>query len=138
MIQPAGYSETPLAKKLGIKSGFTIRLIAVPDYYFELFSDFPEKVIFSNEINVKKDLIHSFVLSRELLDSHLVDLKKEIVPNGSIWISWYKKSAKMNTNVTEDFIRNKAIENGLVDVKVCALNHLWSALKLVIPVKNRK
>jgi hypothetical protein len=65
-------------------------------------------------------------------------LKNEIVPNGMIWISWPKKSSKIRTDVTEDVIRHLALTNGLVDIKVCAIDDIWSGLKLVIPVKDRK
>lgn len=84
-----------------------------------------------------KDFINYFETSAEKLHSTLPELKKELQPNGLIWISWYKKSAKMRTDITEDIIRDIAIKNGLVDVKVCAVVEVWSVLKLVIPLKHR-
>jgi hypothetical protein len=137
MNSKTGYSGSPLAKKLGIKSGLKIKLIDMPEEYFSFFDDFPQEIEIIENPSVKKDLIHAFIINGQLLESLLVELKKEIVPNGTIWISWYKKSAKMNTDITEDLIRKLAIENGLVDVKVCAVNEQWSGLKLVIPIKNR-
>jgi hypothetical protein len=134
----SGYSGTPLAKKLGIKEGFTIRLVNEPENYEKLFSDFPDNVLISNDLTLKKDLIHAFVTETKIIDELLFTLKNEIVQNGIIWISWYKKAAKMPSDVNEDIIRNMAIETGLVDVKVCAVDDLWSGLKLVIPVKNRQ
>ncbi len=132
-----GYSGTPLAKKLGIKTGNIIRLINEPIYYKTLFDDFPPNVFINNDITLKKDLIHAFVTDASCLDELLFLLKNEITQNGIIWISWYKKAAKMVSDVDEDIIRKKAMEAGLVDVKVCAVDELWSGLKLVIPVKNR-
>jgi hypothetical protein len=137
-MENIGYSGTPLAQKLGIKSGFTIKLINQPHYYFDLFEEFPQNCIFSDDNSCTKDLIHAFVIEVDELESLIYFLKKEIKPNGAIWVSWYKKSAKMNSKITEDIIRKLAIEIGLVDVKVCAVDEKWSALKLVIPLKNRK
>jgi hypothetical protein len=134
----AGYSETPLAKKLGIKSNFRIRLIDPPAYYFKLFSDWPEEVNILHENKTKKNFIHYFVTQASALKKNIRSLRNELEPNGMLWVSWYKKSAKMPTDVTEDFIRNLALANGLVDIKVCAVDELWSGLKLVIPVKERK
>ncbi len=134
----AGYSETPLAKKLGIKAGFRIRLINTPEYYFKLFSDFPVEVKIIKAKSSEIDLIHYFTTKAEVLTHDLLSLKKQLHPNGMIWVSWYKKSAKIPTDVTEDLIRNTALKNGLVDIKVCAVDELWSGLKLVIPIKDRK
>jgi len=132
----AGYSATPLAKKLGIKPGFVILLVNAPDYYFNLFTDFPADVTLS-QCKTGIDFIHCFVSQRDELTNEIPRLKKQLRPNGMIWISWYKKSSKIPTDVTEDIIRAEAIKNGLVDIKVCAVNELWSGLKLVIPVKDR-
>jgi len=132
----AGYSGTPLAKKLGIKEGFRIALYNQPDYYFALFTDFPENVKVINKAPV--DLIHCFVTEEKKLSGDIIKLKSSIQPNGAIWISWPKKSSKVATDVTEDVIRNIALKNGLVDIKVCAVDNTWSGLKLVIPVKDRK
>jgi hypothetical protein len=134
----AGYSGTTLAKKLGIKSGFTIRLINQPDYYFELFTDFPEEVNISKTAKAPKDLIHFFTKESKELQQKIIALRNEIVQNGAIWISWPKKASKVPTDITEDFVRDLALKNGLVDIKVCAVNEIWSGLKLVIPVKDRK
>jgi hypothetical protein len=132
----AGYTSTPLAKKLGIKSGFRVALINVPPYYFELFEDLPEINKVTDD-KVKKDLIHFFVKESSELLRDLKRLKKEIVPNGTIWVSWPKKASKVATDITEDLIREHALKIGLVDVKVCAVDEVWSGLKLVIPVAMR-
>lgn len=136
-MQTTGYSGTPLAKKLGIKSGFKIRLVNEPKYYFDLFTDMPEHVIVMNDKKSKKNLIHYFVLTANNLNKDIIALKNEIESNGVIWVSWPKKSSKIISDITEDFIRNLALANGLVDVKVCAVDEIWSGLKLVIPLKDR-
>lgn len=133
----AGYSSTPLAKKLGIKAGNKIKLINAPEYYFELFADMPDDVDHTGSHKLN-DLVHFFTKDSKELNKLLPKLKKEIVQNGIIWVSWPKKSAKVVTDVTENMIRDLALANGLVDVKVCAVDDIWSGLKLVIPVKDRK
>ncbi|HVX25591.1 MAG TPA: hypothetical protein VHB70_04580 [Parafilimonas sp.] len=134
----AGYSSTPLAKKLGIKNGFKIRLINQPDHYFNLFTDLPTDIQILTDKKTKKNFIHLFVKNMNEFEKNIHELKNEIEPDGIIWVSWYKKSAKILTDVTEDKIRNTALSIGLVDIKVCAVDEVWSGLKLVIPVKDRK
>lgn len=134
----SGYSRTALGKKLGIKENFTIRLINIPANYFDLFADWPPNIKIVKDPDVKKNFIHYFTKESSEFYSLLPLLKKEIVMNGMIWVSWPKKVSKVLTDVTEDIIRNYALEIGLVDIKVCAVNHVWSGLKLVIPVKSRK
>lgn len=132
-----GYSGTPLARKLGIKEGFKIRLVNHPGYYFKLFDDFPNNVIIEIDKKIKKNLIHFFTKDALELNDNIVLLKNEIEVDGMIWISWPKKASKILTDITEDTIRNLALKNGLVDIKVCAIDEIWSGLKLVIPVKDR-
>ncbi|TWJ00807.1 Protein of unknown function (DUF3052) [Mucilaginibacter frigoritolerans] len=135
--QTAGYSGTPLAKKLGLKAGFNIRLINAPEGYFDLFTDLPINLDLSDNESAKKDFIHFFVMNENEYISKLPVLKKQIKPDGMIWVSWPKKASKVNTDITENTIRSYAIQIGLVDIKVCAVNEIWSGLKLVIPVKER-
>jgi hypothetical protein len=136
-MKAAGYSGTPLAKKLGIKEKYKIRLINEPVYYLQLFTDMPENVEIISDKKIKKNFIHFFALNGKDLDKNIVLLKNEIVPNGIIWVSWPKKSSGVISDVNEDLIRNVALSNGLVDIKVCAVDETWSGLKLVIPVKDR-
>ena len=136
-LQSSGYSGTPLAKKLGIKQGFKIMLLNAPEYYFDLFTDLPPNLDLKNDPGSKKDLIHFFTKQEDEYFKSLPFLKGQIKPNGMIWVSWPKKSSKIITDVTEDTIRNYAIKTGLVDIKVCAVDEIWSGLKLVIPVKDR-
>ena len=137
-MKPSGYSGTPLAKKLGIKAGFKIRLIHQPDHYFDLFSDMPDGITEVMDKKVKKNLIHYFTMSAAELTRDLSSLRSEIEPDGMIWVSWPKKAAKIKTDVTEDVIRDLALSIGLVDVKVCAIDEIWSGLKLVIRLKDRQ
>lgn len=133
----AGYSQTPLAKKLGLKQGFVIRLVNEPAHFFSLFTDYPAGISVEENHAVKKDFIHFFTTSEKQLKQQLALLKTELVANGMLWVSWQKKSAKLKTDVTEDVIRNHSLSIGLVDIKVCAIDEIWSGLKLVIPVKDR-
>jgi len=136
-MNSTGYSGTPLAKKLGIKEGFKIRLVNPPAYYFDLFTDMPECISIVTDIETKKNFIHYFATMAKNLENDITLLKDEIEKDGIIWVSWYKKSSKIPSDITENFIRNLALSNGLVDIKVCAVDEVWSGLKLVIPVKDR-
>ena len=136
-MAPSGYSGTPLAKKLGVKDRFKIRLVNEPAYYFDLFTDFTEHVqILTNKKNTK-NLVHYFTKKSTELHKDIQSLRQEIYPSGLLWISWPKKASKIETDVTEDIIRNVALANGLVDIKACAIDEIWSGLKLVVPVKDR-
>ncbi|WP_295796120.1 DUF3052 domain-containing protein [Mucilaginibacter sp.] len=136
-VQPAGYSGTPLAKKLGIKAGFNMVLINAPEHYFSLFTDLPADLTINNGEPAAKDFIHFFTKQKDEYLNLLPELKGQIKPNGMIWVSWPKKASKVATDITEDIIRNFALQNGLVDIKVCAVDEVWSGLKLVIPVAER-
>ncbi len=134
---PAGYSGTPLVNKLGIKPGMKILLINPPaDYYTLIETDIRDQQVEKNEI---PELVHLFVKTKKEFESAMKQLKPTCIKNTSvtIWVSWYKKSAKIPTDVTEDVIRNYALKNDLVDVKVCAVSELWSGLKLVVPLSKR-
>ena len=133
----SGYSGTPLIKKLGIKEGFRVRTLNAPAYYWSLLGALPPKVSILDETKEMADFIHLFVKSIAELESQLPILKDQIEKNGMIWVSWYKKSAKIPTDVTEDVIRDTALTLGLVDVKVCAVDEQWSGLKLVWRKENR-
>jgi len=136
-MSPTGYSNTNLAKKLGIKPGFFIKLINPPDYYFDLVEDLPDDIEYDSEDDIKKDMIHFFTKDINELYALLGNLKNEIKQNGCIWVSWPKKASNVSTTVNGDVIRNLAVNIGLIDAKVCAVDEIWSGLKLVIPVKLR-
>ncbi len=135
---PAGYSGTALIKKLGIKENFKISLYNIPADYFNLIKKIPSGVQILKGLKIKKDFIHYFTKQAESLVQVLPGLKQEIEADGMIWISWPKKSSKVYTDLTEDGVRATALKSGLVDVKVCAVDKVWSGLKLVIPVKERR
>src|SRR4051812_37462880 len=100
----AGYSGTPLAKKLGIKTSSKVMLINVPDYYMQLFTDMPADVYFVDDADIKKDLVHFFTKSKDELLTNLPQLMNQIKPDGIIWVSWPKKASKVVTDITEDVI----------------------------------
>ncbi len=133
----AGYSGTPLMKKLGIKPGMRVLVINKPhDYYKLLEMDISDQSMKKNET---PDLVHLFVKNTKEFEAEMKMLKPlcKQNPNITIWVSWYKKAAKIETDITEDVIRNYALKNDLVDVKVCAVSDIWSGLKLVVPVAKR-
>lgn len=130
----AGYSGTPLIKKLGIKPEMKLLLINQPGYYFELLGeDLSNQVIKS----APADLVHIFATSRKELENHFYAVIKKLPSTASVWISWYKKSAKIPTDITEDTIREIVLPKGWVDVKVCAVSDIWSGLKIVKRVSQR-
>ncbi len=132
-----GYSGTPLAQKLGIKSGHTVLTLNAPGNYKTLLGDPYDIKIIADKPAGKPAIIHLFTNSRDELFSKLADLRNVIPPDGSIWVSWYKKAAKLPTEISEDTVREAALPLGLVDVKVCAIDEKWSGLKLVIRRENR-
>lgn len=137
-MKTTGYSGTPLAKKLGIKEKSRIKLYGQPEHYFKLFTDFPSDVKIVKGKKEKKDFIHYFTKSADQLNEDMKSLRAEMEQNGMIWISWPKKSSKIPTDLDENGVREIALRNGLVDVKVCAIDEIWSGLKLVIRLKDRK
>lgn len=133
----AGYSGTPLIKKLGIKPESIVLLINQPGNYFDLLeTDISDQLCKKNSI---PDLIHLFVVTNKEFENEMKKVKIVCKKNPAvtIWVSWYKKSAKISTDITEDVIRNYALKNDLVDVKVCAVSDIWSGLKLVVPLAKR-
>ena len=137
MIMTAGYSGTPLAKKLGIKEDFLVGAVNAPANYEELLQPLPAGAVVDHSLKPDADIIHFFTNSRNELFGGLAEYRHSIKQNGSIWVSWYKKAAKLPTEITEDIVREAAFPLGLVDVKVCAIDEKWSGLKLVIRGENR-
>lgn len=128
----SGYSGTPLAKKLGIKAGSTVVVAGAPSSYRTLLEPLPASVTFARKVTDAVDLVHLFVTRRSRLQSSLALYRAVIKPNAMIWTSWPKKSSKVPTDITEDTIREVALPMGFVDVKVCAVDEVWSGLKLVV------
>jgi len=129
----AGYSGTPLWKKLGYKSGVSAYVEGEPSNYISLLT-LPADVVVTWLPRAKSDIefVHLFATSASQLKSKLESVRKRIVPGGVIWVSWPKKSSGVTSDITEDTIRDLALPMGLVDVKVCAVDEVWSGLKLVI------
>ena len=137
MATNAGYSETPLIKKLGIKDDWWILLIDPPADYFDwLQADLSGRLCGPRQV---PDFVHLFAGSREAFEKAMPAILQASIKNPRlvIWVSWYKKSSGRSTNLSEDFIRHFALANGLVDIKVCAVSKDWSGLKLVVPVAKR-
>jgi hypothetical protein len=132
-----GYSGTPLVQKLGIKSGDTVQTLNAPENYRTLLGDPYDIKIIADKPVGKPNVIHLFTNSRDELFTKLADLRNVITQDGAIWVSWYKKAAKLPTEITEDTVREAALPIGLVDIKVCAVDEQWSGLKLVIRKENR-
>ncbi len=133
----AGYSGTPLAKKLGYKPCFRVFVDNVPDNYHALVDPLPEHVEFVEKLQADLDMIHLFTVSKKELAAKLKHYVKKIKAAGMIWVSWPKKASKVATDITEDVIREVIESTSLVDVKVCAVDEVWSGLKLVIRVEHR-
>jgi len=129
---PAGYSGTPLAKKLGIKASSHVMLLDAPEDYADLLKPLPDGVLFEKTASPRVDIAHIFVTRKEELAKHLSSLRRKLKPEAALWVSWPKKASKVPTTVTEDIIREVALPLGFVDIKVCAVSEVWSGLKLVI------
>jgi hypothetical protein len=134
----AGYSGTPLAKKLGIKPDHRLYVENGPADYLQLVEPLPDGVTLVERLAGKVDMIHLFTKQAAELAARLPRYRNRIVEDGVVWVSWPKKAAKIPTDVTEDVIREIALPLGLVDTKVCAVDEIWSGLKLVIRLENRK
>ena len=134
----AGYSKTPLAQKLGIKSGMTVVALAAPADYRKQLAPLPAEVSFSDKAARGDNFIHLFVSERRTLEKELKRLRSLLDDAGILWISWPKKSSGVATDITEDVIREVCLPLGFVDVKVCAVDETWSGLKLMIRRENRK
>lgn len=132
-MNPAGYSKRSLADKLGIKPGMRVAVINAPEGY-----PLPAGVKRVDPPAQPLDFIHLFTINRAELEKRLPDLKAMLVPNGALWISWYKKASKVPTDLDENVIREIGLEQGLVDVKVAAVDEVWSALKFVYRLKDRR
>ena len=136
-MSTTGYSGTPLLKKLDIKPEMKVLLVNQPDDYYSLLTiNISDQLCKKNET---PDFVHLFVKTEKEFISEMKKLKSICKKNSSIviWVSWYKKAAKIVTDVTEDTIRNYALQHNLVDVKVCVVSEVWSGLKLVVPVSKR-
>lgn len=127
----SGYSSTPLAKKLNLKDGFRVYRHDMPASVRQEIAEHKLDLIdvaYADEL----DAAHLFVTEADILRKLLADLRTTMAQNGMIWVSWPKRASKRPTDITEDVIRHIALPMGLVDIKVCAVDEVWSGLKLVI------
>jgi len=128
----AGYSGTPLTKKLGFKERSLVLLVDAPKDYVHLVAPMPAGVQFISKPSRNVDIAHVFVSRRSTLSMRLSQLRETLNVHATIWVSWPKKAAKVPTDITEDTIREVALPLGFVDIKVCAVTDIWSGLKLVV------
>jgi hypothetical protein len=134
----AGYSGTPLPQKLGLKPNEQVVLINAPGDYAELLGEIPPGIVFSERMKTGARFVHLFATKRTELKKKLGALRKQLADDGTLWVSWPKKSAGVPTDVTEDVIRAVALPLGFVDIKVCAVDETWSGLKLMVRRTDRQ
>jgi len=133
----AGYSGTPLVKKLGIKEGFRVALVGAPNGFRSELLDLPARVHFVTSVTVELDLILFFATTQLELTRNFPRLAAKLTPTGMLWIAWPKKASGVASDLSDNAVREIGLDAGLVDVKVCAVNEIWSGLKFVIRVKDR-
>ncbi len=132
-MKSAGYSGTPLSKKLGIKPGSVVFPIGQPRDYKSWLAPLPDAVKFTSKApSGGADIVHLFVKSLAEYRKQLPKARKAMKTDGGLWVSWYKQSAGTPTDVTGDVVRSRALKTDLVDVKVCAVTDEWSGLKFVV------
>lgn len=128
----AGYSGTPLTQKIGIKAATRVLPLGAPVPYDRLVGSWPRGAYVETRLTQATDIVHLFSTSRTELTKHLRALRTRIRPDAAVWVSWPKRTSGRQTDLTEDAIRAVALPLGFVDVKVCAVDEIWSGLKLVI------
>jgi hypothetical protein len=131
-MSTAGYSGTPLAKKLNLRDGMRVWFDAMPESVADEIDEYALDLRFADDPAKGVDAAHIFVTERAVLAQRLTALRDQIENDGQVWVSWPKQAAKVQTDVTEDTVREIALPLGFVDTKVCAIDAVWSGLKLVI------
>ncbi|HJP32273.1 MAG TPA: DUF3052 family protein [Candidatus Latescibacteria bacterium] len=137
MAKNVGYAKRSLIDKLGLKSGHRACFHGAPDDYESTLGVLPEEVTVVRQLRGEFDFIQFFTDRRAVLGKRLPALKKALKKDGMLWVSWPKKASGVPTDVTEDVVRETALGNGLVDVKVAAVDDVWSGLKLVYRKRDR-
>ncbi|WP_309623268.1 DUF3052 family protein [Novosphingobium sp.] len=127
-----GYSTTPLAKKLSLRDGMRVWFDGMPEDVFDEIAEYALELMFVANPAEGIDAAHVFVTERSALDARLTSLRHQITPDGQVWVSWPKQASGVASDVTEDTIRELCLPLGFVDTKVCAVDDVWSGLKLVI------
>jgi hypothetical protein len=133
----AGYSGTPLPQKLGIKAGTRLGLFNAPKGFDRTLGKLPDGVKTTNRLGGSLDVAVFFTDSGSELSRRFGSLAKAVSPSGGLWVSWPKKSSGVKTDLDENAVRAIGLEAGLVDVKVCAIDEIWSGLKFVVRLKDR-
>ncbi len=133
----AGYSKTPLVQKLGIKAGQKAVILNAPRGYRKTLGALPEGASIAESLSSEAEFIHLFTTERDELETKFAGLKRKLALHGALWISWPKGAAKVETDLNENIVREIGLKNGLVDVKVCAVDEVWSGLKFVYRLKDR-
>jgi len=133
----AGYSGTPLMKKLGVKEGFSVGLVNAPKTFRKDLGRLPAKAKIVASLSGPLDLVVLFAESATGLASRFAILAEKLNPNGSLWLAWPKKSSGVLTDLSFDVVQRIGLDCGLVDVKICAIDETWSGLKFVYRVKDR-
>ena len=136
----AGYSGTPLARKLGVRAGHTVVVLGAPEGFVTLLreGEFPEDAVLHTAAEKQPaDVVVFFTKSESELRRAIARLEKSITPAGGLWIAWPKRASGVTTDMTEDLVRDVALPRGLVDNKVCAIDETWSALRLVVRREHR-
>ncbi len=134
----AGYSGTPLQKKLGIKAGMQISVLHIPSIYWDLISPLPNGIqVIEAPKKGSIDFVHLFTKEKKVFEKEFVRCRELLKKDGMLWVSWPKKSSKVATDLDENLIREFGLRNGLVDVKVCAVDETWSGLKFVYRLADR-
>jgi len=133
-----GYSKNPAWKKLGIKEGTRVIFLHGPDNYPQILGELPHGAILENRLRKHSSFIHYFAKERRPLLSDFSKLKAALLPDGALWISWPKGASEVPTDLNDKVVREIGLRNGLVDIKVAAIEEIWSGLKFVYRLKDRK
>ncbi|MEW6155879.1 MAG: DUF3052 domain-containing protein [Verrucomicrobiota bacterium] len=134
----AGYSGTPLSKKLGLKPGSKVRFVHEPPSFQSLLEPLPPNIQILSALQTELDLAILFVNSAAALRRDFSKLARSLQPAGMLWVAWPKKSSGVSTDLNFDVVQKTGLSTGLVDVKICAIDEIWSGLKFVIRKENRK
>ena len=133
----AGYSGTPLVKKLGIKPGATLGLIGAPDDFDRTLGELPDGVAVRRRLQGPLDVIVAFYVERSVFERRLPALRGALQPAGGLWVAWPKRASGVATDLTDTVVRELGLGAGLVDNKVCAIDAVWSGLRLVYRLRDR-
>ena len=133
----AGYSGKALVQKIGLKAGHRLALAGEPDGFIKELAPLPADVVIMTGGKKPLDCVILFADDARSLESRIVRWGARLAPAGMLWVTWPKKASKVQTDVTEGLVRKTGLDAGLVDVKICAVNDVWSGLKFVRRLKDR-